>query len=91
MKPTTFEDLAEQIMFGIIRTRTELEYRIDGVWEYRKGMGFEDVKHALRKGMKMGQGKVEREVELVALYLKDVFKKVRKGVVHETEGRVGIQ
>ncbi|ALA47929.1 hypothetical protein SUNDANCE_113 [Brevibacillus phage Sundance] len=76
-RPTNLESLAEHIMFGFIRTRAELELRIEGIFEYRKGKDFEDVKIALIKGFKNGSGKTEREIECVTLYLKDVFKKAR--------------
>lgn len=76
-RPTDLESLAEHIMFGFIRTRAELELQIDGIFEYRKGKSFEDVKDALRKGFKAGSGKIEHEIEWVTLYLKDVFKKAK--------------
>jgi hypothetical protein len=77
----TLEDLAEYMLFGIIRTRDELEYRIHGRWEYRKGKDFEDVKQAFRKGMKMGKGEVKHEIEWIAYYLRSVLKSNEKCIV----------
>jgi hypothetical protein len=45
--------------------------------QYRKNKGFEDINKAIKKGLKLGMGKTEREIDCVELYLKDVFKKVR--------------
>lgn len=64
-------------MFGSIKTGRELEQKIDGQWEYRKNKGFEDVNIAIQKGLKMGHGKTEREIECVAMYLETVLKKVK--------------
>lgn len=71
----TLETLAEMIMFGGIKNREQLEERIKGHWQYRKNKSFEDVNKAIKKGLKFGMGKTEREISGVELYLKDVFKK----------------
>lgn len=77
MRMLDLEDLAELCAFGMIKTREDLEKRLEGQWEYRKGKSFEDVNKAIKKGIKLGMGKTEREISGIALYLKDVFKKVR--------------
>lgn len=71
----TLETLAEQILFGVIKNKEQLEERIIGHWQYRKNKNFEDVNKAIKKGLKLGMGKTEREISGVELYLKDVFKK----------------
>jgi hypothetical protein len=74
----TITDLTEYIMFGIIKSRAELDVRINGKFEYRKNKCFDDVKDALRKGVKEGRGKTETELKMVSFRLQDVFKEVRK-------------
>lgn len=69
----TLKDIAEGIMFGGKVT----EDRILKYWEYRKGKTIEDLKKAIQKGVKAGNYKVEREVEWIEVYLKDVLKKRR--------------
>jgi hypothetical protein len=71
-------DLAEQLMFGMISNGDQLNRMIDGQWEFRKDKGVDDVNSAIRKGLKLGAGKTENEIDGVALYLKDAFKKVKK-------------
>lgn len=71
------EQLAESILFGNIRTIKELDKAIECNWQYRKNKTFEDVKKSIEKGLRQGMGKTEREIEWVALYLKDVFKEVK--------------
>ena len=73
----TLNQLTEQIMFGLITTGRELEEKIKNQWEYRSNKGFEDVNVAIQKGLKMGHGKTEREIECVEMYLESVFKKVK--------------
>ena len=77
MKDITLTDLAEELLFGVIKNGDDLEKRIAGQWEFRKNKGLADVNQAIKKGLKLGCGKTEREIDCVALYLKDVFKKVR--------------
>lgn len=72
----TINKITEEIMFGSINGSRELEQRIDGQWEYRKNKGFEDVNIAIQKGLKMGHGKTEREIECISMYLETVLKKV---------------
>lgn len=77
MNNITLVYLAECVIFGIINNRNELEKKIQGQWEYRKGKEFQDVNSAIAKGFKLGSGKTGREIECVAMYLGHVFKKVR--------------
>ncbi|MDA1675130.1 hypothetical protein [Bacillus cereus group sp. TH152-1LC] len=74
----SLKDVAELLCFGGVKTEKELLQRIDGQWEYRKNKTVEDVKKAMSKGIKIGMGKTENEIDGIALYLKDVFKEVRK-------------
>ena len=76
MVSITINKITEEIMFGSINGSRELEQRIDGQWEYRKNKGFEDVNIAIQKGLKMGHGKTEREIECISMYLETVLKKV---------------
>lgn len=48
-------------------------------WELRKGKTTEDINKAVRKGLnpKNSFGKFEFEVNMIAVYLKDVLKKKR--------------
>lgn len=73
----SLKDVAEILCFGVVKTEKELLQRIDGQWEYRKNKTLEDVKKAMSKGIKIGMGKTEHEIDGIALYLKDVFKEVR--------------
>ena len=69
--------IAENLMFGGIKNHQELLEMIKCHWEFRKGKTVEDVTEAIQKGLKMGHGKTEREIECIAMYLESVFKKVR--------------
>jgi len=65
-----FADMARDIMFA-----GRLDLARYGV-EYRKGKTAEDVKAALRKARdpKNGMAKVEAELSMLEIYLKQVFK-----------------
>lgn len=69
-----FTDMARDIMFA-----GRLDMARYGV-EYRKGKTVEDVKVALRKARdpKNGMAKVECELSMLEIYLKQVFKAVSK-------------
>jgi len=69
--------ITENLMFGGIKNHQEFEELIKGHWEYRKGKTVDDVTEAIEKGLKMGHGKAEREVECATMYLETVFKKVK--------------
>lgn len=73
------EDLAGFLLFSSIKNKQQLDEKINGQWMYRKNKDIRDVNKAIEKGLKLGSGKTERELECVALYLKDVFKKDKKG------------
>lgn len=68
-----FEHLAERIMFGAIKNKSELDKHIEGKLKYRKNKSFVDVKEAIKKGLWDGAGKTEFEISCVALYLEKVF------------------
>jgi len=53
-------------------------------WEFRKGKTTQDINKAVKKGLnpKASFGKFEFEVNMVAVYLKDVLKK-KRGKVYE--------
>lgn len=69
-----YETLAGKIMFGSVKTSSDLDECIEGHFEYRKNKGLKDVKHALQKAYKQNTFKAEQEERWFALYLKDVFK-----------------
>lgn len=71
------EDVGAMIYFGKIKTGDQLRKVIAGQWEFRKDKNIDDINKALMKGVRMGKGKSERELDCIALYLKDVLKKVR--------------
>ena len=71
-----YDQLAQKMMFsGIDSVSTTLSNM--GL-EYRKDKSVEDVRKALVKGLKAGQGKVESELSCVSLYLKQVLKQTQK-------------
>jgi hypothetical protein len=76
---TIYTDMAERILFGRVKNAVELNKFIDLKLEYRKNKVFGDVNKAIAKGKKQSKKtpKIEFEISWVALYLKDVFKKVR--------------
>jgi hypothetical protein len=73
MEPT--EKLAQTLLFyGAQSLRATLaEHGL----EYRKGKNADDVRKALQKGYRAGNGRTENEISMVALYLKSVLKKVK--------------
>lgn len=71
-KDVDFEDMARHLMFANT-SEAKLLKKYGAV--YRKGKGLEDIKHAVRKGLKNGMGKTEFELGMIESYLKDVFKK----------------
>ena len=62
--------------------------KIKGQWEYRKGKTISDINLAVQKGLKLGRGKTEREIDCIAMYLETVLKKVKaptkKGKINMT-------
>ena len=71
------EDLAAKLLIGSNKKKKELEQHIKDQWQYRKNKDIRDVQSAIRKGLKNGNYKTEQEIGFIALYLNDVFKKVR--------------
>jgi len=69
--------ITKDLMFGAIKNHQELLDKIKGNWEFRKGKDVDDVSIAIQKGLKMGRGHNDREIECVAMYLESVFKKVK--------------
>ena len=76
----TLKTVAEYIRIGLIKNRFEFEERVKGQWEYKKNKGFMDIKIALEKGIKMGRGKKEREIECIEMYLEMVLQRGKKAV-----------
>ena len=70
----SYERLAQQIMFGSRQTLNLNDYSL----QYRKGKSVDDVKKARGKSIKRGNFKTEQELDWLVLYLKDVFKVIRK-------------
>ena len=69
--------IAENLMFGSIKNHQDLLEKIKCQWEFRKDKTVDDITIAVQKGLKMGHGHTEREIECVAMYLESVFKKVK--------------
>jgi hypothetical protein len=69
-----YEQLAKDLMFGQVYTK-ELEDKYG--LQFRKGKSAIDIKNAIHKAGKNGFGKVEFELSMLELYLKDVLKKVK--------------
>jgi hypothetical protein len=67
-----YEQLATDLMFGKVDIN-ELgpKYGL----QFRKNKTAADIKHAISKAMKAGRAKVEFELNMLELYLKDVLKK----------------
>jgi hypothetical protein len=67
-----YQDLALEILFT--GTLDPVKHGL----EYRKGKTIDDVRKARQKALKNGHAKTEFEILMFEVYLKDVFKKVRK-------------
>ena len=76
----TLIKVAEHIIFGSTRTSEEFNEMIKGQWEFRKGKTISDINGAVQKGLKLGRGKTEREIDCIAMYLETVLKKVKISV-----------
>ena len=77
-----YTDLAEGVLFGGIKTYSDfVSYAGKLGLEFRKNKSMKDVEDAIRKAKdpKRGYGKVEFEINMLAVYLKtDVVKKKAK-------------
>jgi hypothetical protein len=73
----TLKPVAESLLHGVIKSQLDLVEKIKGQWEYKENKGFLDVNIAVEKGIKMGHGKTEREIECVEMYLETVLKRVK--------------
>ena len=65
-----FEDLAKKLMFDL-PSFVELAKR--GGLMFKKGKDMNSINDAIKKAVKNGNGKVEYELSMLELYLKDVF------------------
>jgi len=77
MASITLKNIAEHIMLGNAKTSDEFNDKIKGHWEYRSNKNISDVNLAVQKGLKLGKGKAEREIDCIAMYLESVLKKVK--------------
>jgi len=77
MASITLKNIAEHIMLGNAKTSEEFNDKIKGQWGYRSNKSISDVNLAVEKGLKLGKGKAEREIECIAMYLESVLKKVK--------------
>ena len=77
MASITLKNIAEHIMLGNAKTSEEFNDKIKGQWEYRSNKNISDVNLAVQKGLKLGKGKAEREIDCIAMYLESVLKKVK--------------
>lgn len=67
-----FKKMAQLLMFN--RAGFIKYIRGDIRAEFRKGKGVNDINKASQKALKNGHGKTEFELDMLELYLKDVFK-----------------
>ena len=65
-----FEDLAKKLMFDL---PSFVEFMKRGGLVFKKGKDASSVNDAIRKAQKNGNQKVENELGMLELYLKDVF------------------
>lgn len=65
-----FKHLAHKIKFTGFSSSDVDEMML----EYRKGKGFEDIRKAVRKAHKNGFFRTECEIDMLEIYLKEVFK-----------------
>lgn len=76
-----FEQLAQGILFSQRSSTNAAQFQEDltkvGL-EYRKGKTFSDIVTAVQKGVRAGRGRTEHEINMVAVYLGTLLKKVRK-------------
>lgn len=70
-----FEPMACSILFGG-KTLLSDEMTRCGV-QYRVGRGVADVRSAVRKAGKNGNGRTENELGLLSVYLHQIFKRAR--------------
>lgn len=70
----TYEMLAEQIMFSGNINNTLIDFMEKHQLQFRKGKCTADINSAIVKARKNGIGKVEFELSMLAVYLKDIFK-----------------
>lgn len=63
-----FKSLAQDAMLT-----GKVDYARFGI-VYRTGKGLDDVKHAHKKALKNGMGKIEYEISMFEVYLKGIFK-----------------
>jgi len=86
MASITLKNIVEHIMLGNAKTSEEFNDKIKGHWEYRSNKSISDVNLAVQKGLKLGKGKAEREIECIAMYLESILKKVKVVKVSKKEG-----
>jgi len=67
-----FKDLASKLMFD---QKSFFKYIKKNNVKFRKGKGNSELNDAMRKATKNGMGKVEYELDMLELYLQDVFLK----------------
>lgn len=69
-----YEELATALMFTKVLVS---EFGTKFKLEFRKGKTVQDLNKALMKAARNGRGKVEFEVDMLELYLKDVLKPIK--------------
>ena len=66
-----YEDMAKDIIFSkTTEDKLMAKYNVS----YRSKKGAEDVKNAIRKSLKIGNGRTENEISFLGLYLSMIFK-----------------
>lgn len=71
-KEIDFERMAELL---ILVPHDFIKYMKSNGAKFRKDKNSDDINNAVRKARKNGRGKVEYEIGMLELYLKDVFMK----------------
>lgn len=67
---------AEAVLFGTVKEYSEIVERFGLV--YRKDKGIQDINRSLLKAKRTGNMKIENEIGMFELYLKDVLKPQKK-------------
>lgn len=70
-----YQRLATDLLFSTVRT-SDLELKYGLV--FRKNKTGNDIQHAIEKARKAGRSKVEFELSMLEVYLKEVLKKAKK-------------
>jgi len=73
-KEPDYERIARLLMFDRETFAADFNAGKLGI-VFRKGKGVADINKAIKLSLKRGYGRTEKELDWIALYIKDVFKK----------------